>query len=72
MVKIGKNGPGNICPYQKYFSCYRPDLDQTLKVDSWDNLELIPTVMATFVKAKFVHIRNISAFTDLILTKLQK
>ena len=72
----GNNCPGDICPYQEYLSCYWPDSDQTLKVDSWDQLELIPTVMATFVKATFVlatfvHIRNISAVTDLILTKLQ-
>ena len=29
--------PGNICPYQKYLRCYRPDVDQTLKVGSWNN-----------------------------------
>ena len=23
--------PGNICPYQQYLSCYRPDFDQTSK-----------------------------------------
>ena len=68
---------GDICPCQKYLSCYYPYFDKTLKVDSWDPLELIPTVMATFVQVNFflvtfVHIRNISAFTDLILTKLQK
>ena len=69
--------PGNICPYQQYLSCYRPDFDQTLKVESWDwdHLELIPAVMATFVQATivlatFVHIRIISAVTDPILTKL--
>ena len=38
-------------------------------------IELIPTVMATFVlatflQATFVHIKNISAVTDPILTKL--
>ena len=68
--------PCDICPYQEYLSCYWPDFDQTLKVDSWDNLELISTVMATFFQAMFVlataHIRNISAVTDMILTKLQK
>ena len=68
---------GDICPCQKYLSCYYPYFDKTLKVDSWDPLELIPTVMATFVQVNFflvtfVHIRNISAVTDLILTKLQK
>ena len=45
-----------------------------------DHLEQIPTVtltivqatfvLATFVLATFVHIRNISAVTDSILTKL--
>ena len=64
----GNNCPGNICPYQNYLSCYWPDFDQTLKVDSWENLEVIPTVMVTFVQAifvlaTFVHIRNISADT---------
>ena len=37
--------PGNIChddicPCPEYLSCYRPDFDQTLKVDSWDHLDL--------------------------------
>ena len=56
-----------------------------LKVGSWDHLSQRPTVtvtfvqatfvlatfvLATFVLATFVHIRNISAVTDLILTKL--
>ena len=59
---------------QQYLNCYWPDFDQTLKVDSWDHFELIPTVMATlvqaiFVLATFVHIRNISVVTDPILTK---
>ena len=30
--------PGGICPHQEYLSCYWLDLDQTLKVCSWDNL----------------------------------
>ena len=34
----GNKCPGNICPYQNYLSCYWPDFDQTLKVDSLDNL----------------------------------
>ena len=60
---------------RQHLSCYRPDFDQTLKVASWEHLEQIPTVMvtfaqATFVLATFVHIRNISAVTDLILIKL--
>ena len=60
---------------QQYFSCYWPDLDQTLKVGSWEHLEQIKTVtvtfvQATFVLATFVHIRNISAVTDPILMKL--
>ena len=67
--------PGNICPYQEYLSCYWPDFDETLKVSSWDYIELILTVAATFVHATFVlatfvHIRNISAVTDPILMKL--
>ena len=60
---------------QQYLSCYWPDFDQTLKVGSWKHVEEIPTVMvifvqATFVLAMIVHIRNISAVTDTILTKL--
>ena len=60
--------PGNQC--RQYLSCYLPDFYQTFKVGSWEHLEEIPTVMATFAPATFVHIRNISAVTDLILTKL--
>ena len=72
--------PGDICPYPEYLSCYRPNFDQTLKVGSWDYLEQISTVEVTFVEASFVqttfvlatfvHIKNISAVTDPILTKL--
>ena len=36
--------PCDICPYQEYLSCHKPDFDQTLKVGSWDHLEHIPTV----------------------------
>ena len=48
-----------------------PDFDQTLKVGSWEHLKQIPTVTVTFVQstfvlAPFVHIKNISAVTDLI------
>ena len=64
------NCPGNICPYQSYLSCYWANFDQTLKIDSWENLEVIPTLMATFVQETFVHFRNISAVTDPILTEL--
>ena len=39
---------------QQYLSCYGPDLDETLKVGSWEHLEKFPPVMATFV-----HLRNI-------------
>ena len=59
---------------------YCTDFDQTLKVGSWEHLEQIPTVTVTFVQAiffqatfvlvTFVHIRNISAVTDTIWTKL--
>ena len=67
--------PEDICPYQEYISCYCTDLDETLKVGSWKHLEHIPTVrepfvQATFVLATIVHIRNISAVTDSVLTKL--
>ena len=60
---------------RQYLSCYWPDFDKTSKVASWEHLEQIPTikltfVQATFVLATFVHIRNISAVTDLILMKL--
>ena len=56
--------------YWQYLSCFWPDFDQTLKVGSWDPFEQFPTVTLTFVKATFVHIRNISAVTDRIMTKL--
>ena len=67
--------PGDICPYQPYLSCYWLDFDQILNVGSWDLYEQILTitmtsVQAIFVLATFVHIRNISAVTDPILTKL--
>ena len=67
--------PRNICPYQEYLSCYWPDFDETLQVGSWKHLEQIPTVRvtfvhATFVLATFVHVRNISAVSNQILTKL--
>ena len=72
--------PRNICPYQEYLSCYWPDFDETLQVGSWEHLEKLPTVTVTFVQAilvqatfvlvTFVHIRNISAVTDTIWTKL--
>ena len=44
-----------------------PDLDETLKVDSWEHLEQIPTITMIFVQATFVLIRNITAVTDPIL-----
>ena len=62
--------PGDICPYQKYLNCYWPDFDETLKVGSWEDLKQIPTVRLTFIQATFVHVGNISAVTDPILTKL--
>ena len=66
--------PRDISPYQEYISCYWPDFDETLQVGSWEHLEKIPTVTVTFVQAifvqAFVHIRNISAVTDTIWTKL--
>jgi len=46
----GNITPCDICPYLEYLSYYWPDFDQTLKVDSWDNLEHIPTVTVTFAK----------------------
>ena len=62
---------GNICPYQEYLSCNWPDFDHTFKVGSVKHLVNIPTaawifVQATSVIAIFIHIRNISAVTDLI------
>ena len=68
------NCPGNICPYLEYLSCYFPDFNETLKVTSWEQLEQIPTIKLTFVQARidlvtFVHIWNISAVTNSIVTK---
>ena len=62
--------PGDIFPYQEYLNCDQPDFDQTLKVSSWEHLEEIPTIKSTYVKATFVHIRNISAVNNPILIKL--
>ena len=60
---------------RQYLSCYLHNFDQALKIGSWNDLEQILTVTVTFVQAifvlaTFVHIRNISAVTDPILTKL--
>ena len=67
--------PGDNCPYQQNLSFYWPDFDGTLKVAYWEHLEQIPTIKLTFVQATFVlgtfvHIRNISAVADPMLTKL--
>ena len=53
-----------------------PNVYQTLRVGPWDHLEQILTIAVTFEQATFflatiVHIRNISAVTDPILTKLK-
>ena len=50
-------------------------ITENLKVASWEHLEQTQTIkltffQATFVLATFVPIRNISADTDSILTKL--
>ena len=62
-------------PPTKYLGCYWPDFDQTLNIGTWEPLEQIPTVTATFVhktfvQVTFVHMRNISAVTDPILKRL--
>ena len=50
-------------------SCHWPDFGGTLKEDSWEHIEQIPTVavifiQATYVLATFVDISNISAVTN--------
>ena len=60
---------------QQYLNCYLPNFDETLKVGSWEDLKQIPTVRLTFVQAifvlaTFVQVKNISAVTDPIFTKL--
>ena len=45
---------------------------QNLNIGSWYNLEQSPIVTVIFVQATFVHIRNISAVNDSILTKLEQ
>ena len=60
---------------KQYLSCYLPSFDKILKVGSWEHLKQIPTIMVTFVQATFVlatfiHVRNISAVSAPILTKL--
>ena len=57
-----------------------PILMKLYRLGSWEHIKQIPTVTVTFVKAifvqatfvlgTFVHIRNISAVTDTIWTKL--
>ena len=69
------NHPTTETQCQQYLSCFWPNFDETLNVDSWKHLEQIPSVMvtffqATFVLTLFVHIRNISALTVMILAKL--
>ena len=48
---------------QQYLSCYWTDFDEIFKVGSWEHLEQIPTVHATFVLVTIVHIMNISTIT---------
>ena len=58
---------------QQYLSRYRPDVDQTLNIRSWDYLQHIYNAMfvqAAFLLATFVHIRNISAVPNSILSKI--
>ena len=57
--------PGDICPYQKYLSCYWSNLEQNLNKGSWEYIQEITTVTTTFVQATFVlgtfvHISNTS------------
>ena len=59
----------------QYLRFYSSDVDQNLKVGSWDQSEQIPTVIVTFVQARFVlvtfvYIKHILAVTDPILTKI--
>ena len=63
--------PGDICPYQQYLSWIWPNLDQILNKGSWEHIQRITTVTATFVLGTFVHIRNISAVIGPIWTKFQ-
>ena len=61
--------------HMQYLSCYCPYFDETFMVGYQEHLEQILTVTVTFVSetfvpATFVHIRNISDITELILTKL--
>ena len=49
----------------QYLSCYLPHFDHL----EWVPIFMVTFVKATFVLATFVHIRNISADTDPILTK---
>ena len=57
-------------PHKLNISCNWTDFDENLKLASWELVEQIPTIKLTFVQLTFVHIRNISAVTDPILTKL--
>ena len=54
-------------PTQTQCYCYWPDIEQTLKGRILGPLERISTVT---VQATFVHIKNILAISDQILTKI--
>ena len=77
--KHGDICPGNICPYNicqyhEYLSFNWPNFDHTLKnrlLGQMPTLSVI-LVQAKYVLATFVHIINILAVNDSILTKLQR
>ena len=48
------NQPTTKTQCQQYLSYYRPDFDETLKVDSWEHLEQITSVMVTFFQTTSV------------------
>ena len=74
-MSVNHHHPPQQTQCQQYQSCYCTDFNKSLNVGSCDHLEQIPSVkvrfvQATFVHVTFVHIRNISACTEMFLTKL--
>ena len=74
MTLVHQPPPTTQTQCQQYLSCYWSDFDQILKIGVWEYIQQVKNVTVTFVQvtfvlATFVHIMNISAVTDLILTK---
>ena len=56
--------PSNICLYPVYLSCYWPNSDQTLNIDSFAHHYQMPAVTVTFIQATYG--RNLPRSTSLL------